>query len=460
MLSVNHAELFAKLEWEYRKAKAIEEEPDAWKRTQPLLLIGPSGAGKTEAAKEYLKTRERGIYFSFKNVSSHMALKLFTGMYTDLFTECSSWEEFFNQLDESLGFRFYSSIMFDDVVFSTMDESFSSSLRRFLERHSSRNVFVILISRRAAEVEDEHVPFILPSLTMGEISKAFPKYSDIDKMRLAALTDALPGLIKYFDPTVSLRSNLGKLLGGSDFFSYAEKRYKDSFRTAESYSALLHGMSVGKHRLTELSDYSGYPPNKTDKYLKALIDADLVSAREVDSLDGRTRRGYYIKSSYMDLWVRYCMNDLYVDDADELAERMLSRVDTEYIPVFFKRLCNIWIKKHASKKYGHSIRLDDKESLNQTVGGITFDCMQHDGDRMLFIKIWDDMAETHGADDYEEIEKAVTSVNKFYNSHIVLCSINRFRESMWKHTKNYANVHLMETRFMMTGDVRWDIGIQ
>ena len=38
----------------------------------------------------------------------------------------------------------------------------------------------------------------------------------------------------------------------------------------------------------------------------------------------------------------------------------------------------------------------------------------------------------------EEIEKAVTSVNKFYNSHIVLCSINRFRESMWKQRKRPA----------------------
>ena len=65
------------------------------------------------------------------------------------------------------------------------------------------------------------------------------------------------------------------------------------------------------------------------------------------------------------------------------------------------------------------------------------------------------MAETHGADDFADIEGVVSSVNKFYDTQIVLCSISRFRESMWKHTKNYANVHLMELRFMMTGDVRW-----
>ena len=29
MLSINHAKLFAELEWEYRKAKAIEAGPDA-----------------------------------------------------------------------------------------------------------------------------------------------------------------------------------------------------------------------------------------------------------------------------------------------------------------------------------------------------------------------------------------------------------------------------------------------
>lgn len=454
MLSINHAKLFAELEWEYRKAKAIEAGPDAWKRTQPLLLIGPSGAGKSQTAMEYLKTRERGLYFSFKNVSSHLALKLFTDMHPEIFTECSSWDDYFYQLDESLGHRFYSSLVFDDVDFSTMDESFKTSLQYFLDRHKSRNVFVILICRRAPEDRTDYVPYYLSPMTLGEMGKAFPKYSDIDKLRLAALTDALPGLIKHFDPKVSLKNNLAMLIDGSDFFSFAEKRYKDVFRTPESYSALLHGMAIGKHRLTELSDYSGYPPNKTDKYLKALIDADFVSAREIDSSDGRTRRGYYIKSSYMDLWVRYSLNGFDVD-ADKLAERMLSRVDTEYIPVFFKRLCNIWIKKHASKLYGHSIILDDAECLNQTVEGITFDLVQRDGDRMLFIKIWDDMAETHGADDFADIERVVSSVNKFYDTQIVLCSISRFRESMWKHTKNYANVHLMELRFMMTGDVRW-----
>ena len=75
---------------------------------------------------------------------------------------------------------------------------------------------------------------------------------------------------------------------------------------------------------------------------------------------------------------------------------------------------------------------------------------------MLFVKIWDDIDNTRGTRDWEKIQEAVLQANTFYKSEIVLCSLRRFREEMWKHPRSYQNLHLMEARYMLTGNEIWD----
>ena len=83
---------------------------------------------------------------------------------------------------------------------------------------------------------------------------------------------------------------------------------------------------------------------------------------------------------------------------------------------------------------------------------MTFDFVQRDGEKMLFVKIWDDLDTTRGTKDWEKIQEAILPVNKFYNSEIVLCSFRRFRETMWANPRAFRNLHLMEIRNMMTGE--------
>ena len=114
-------------------------------------------------------------------------------------------------------------------------------------------------------------------------------------------------------------------------------------------------------------------------------------------------------------------------------------------------------KKKMHHKY---LRFKDESNYNFVVGDVTFDYVQRDDDRMLFVKIWDDMKQTRGPEDWEQIQAAVASANKFYNSEIVLCSLRRFRETMWENPRAFRNLHLMEARNMMTGDERWDLSEQ
>lgn len=457
MISIDYAKIFGKYEWQYKRAGKADNPSLSWGISWPLVVIGQPGTGKTLAMRQYIDSRKTGLYFSFRNVSYDLALKMFTQRYLEMFDSCRTWGDFFRCLDDKLGFRYYASIVFEDVDFDRMDPRFIKNLRAFLKRHKSRNVFVILTSRRPPNVNDGYIITGLGWLSMGDIKKSFAEYGDLDRMRIAAMTDGIPGLLDMFDHRETLRENMLRLYSeGSLFLRPAEEQIKGAFRAPESYSSLLYAMATGKQKLTELAEYSGYAPNKCDKYLRALIDSGFVATVRLQSEDGRTKRGYFLESSYMTLWIRYCMNRKYGQTNEELCDEILSCIDNEFLPGFFRRLCGIWLKEHGNKLHPLPLRFQDNANYNYVVGDVTFDYVQRNGDRMLFVKIWDDIDNTRGTKDWEKIQEAVLQANTFYKSEIVLCSLRRFREEMWKHPRSYQNLHLMEARYMLTGNEIWD----
>ena len=460
-MTVDYAKIFGNLEWEYKKAGRTDRSDFNWPIDVPLAVIAPAGAGKTIALKEYLSTRKVGYYFSFKNVSFDLALKIFVQKYPDVFGDCNTWTEFFKRLDEKLGFRYYASIVFEDIDFDHMETKFIKNLKMFLRRHKTRNVFVILSSRRFNIGGIEFFTIMLPEYTTGDVSKSFPDYGVIDRIRLMALTEGYLGLLSMIDPGKSLRENVIKSLSeDSPYFRPAEIRFKECFRNPESYSSLIYAMASGMHKLTELADYSVYAPNKCDKYLRAMIDADLVYAGDIKSDDGRSKRGYFLKSSYMALWAKYRMSSMCALNTNELADEIITFIDDNFLAGFFRRMCGIWIIERQFKLHHKYLRFKDESNYNFVVGDVTFDYVQRDDDRMLFVKIWDDLKQTRGPEDWEQIQAAVASANKFFNSEIVLCSLRRFRETMWENPRAFRNLHLMEARNMMTGDERWDLSEQ
>lgn len=458
MILRDYAKMLGKYEWQYKRAGKAEDPGSSWGITWPLVVAGPPGTGKTIAVSQYIDSVKTGLYFSFRNVSYALALKIFTNGYPEVFSNCRTWGDFFIQLDEKLGFRYYASIVFEDVDFESMDPSFIKNLRAFLKRHQSRNVFVILTSRIPPKVNDGYIIIEINRLTAGEITKTFACFGELDRLRILAMTDGVPGLLDMIDHDMALRENMLRLYTeGSRFLRPAEARIREAFRTPESYTSLMYAMATGIHKLTDLAEFSGYAPNKCDKYLRSLIDEGLVVTGKLNSEDGRTRRGYYLESSYMSLYIRYCMNRKYGQTGEELCDEIISCIDKEFLPGFFRRLCGIWIKEHSNKLHPLPLRFKDESNFNYTAGDVTFDYVQRDGEKMLFVKIWDDLDTTRGPKDWEKIQEAILPVNKFYNSEIVLCSLRRFRETMWDNPRAFRNLHLMEIRNMMTGDEWWDL---
>jgi len=91
---------------------------------------------------------------------------------------------------------------------------------------------------------------------------------------------------------------------GSPFLRYAPDFLRDEFRSPESYNTLLYDMALGYHRISQLAEFSGYPKNKCDKYLKALTAVGLIEQCQKKDGAGQLRTHYYPAGGYWKVWYR------------------------------------------------------------------------------------------------------------------------------------------------------------
>ena len=176
-----------------------------------------------------------------------------------------------------------------------------------------------------------------------------PKLADLYSLKdetaaeIFSLTAGLPELLSAYDLEKSLEENVRSMLHkDSVFYCLAADWMSEYFRTPESYNTLLYGMAEGKNRINELSAFSGYPKNKCDKYIKALMEHGLVR-REDGSFEEE------IVQNFLDYFRRTVMKD------------------------FYRRLCIHWLESNLNHNTSCYIHTDDISLYDVKVGGICFD---------------------------------------------------------------------------------------
>ena len=63
-----------------------------------VFVSGQPGSGKTFAALQFCAEHKGSLYFSFKNLDTAFALRVFCNAYTEIFGGCESWKDFFGCL--------------------------------------------------------------------------------------------------------------------------------------------------------------------------------------------------------------------------------------------------------------------------------------------------------------------------------------------------------------------------
>ena len=377
-------------------------------------LCGKSGMGKTFLAQSYLEAYG-GQYFSFRNLDTAFAPQIFR-------PGCKLWREFFAEIRE---IKNRPVIFFDDMDDKNDKKEFLNVLPALAGK-----AYVVLIVRNQMELPFPSDILQMMAVTVPMLLAENKGLDPLDALRTIAITGGSPALVRLFDFQRPFAENLGVLFTqNSAYFRYAESELRRHFRTPETYNILLYGMATGHNRISQLAEFSGFPQNKCDKYLKALDKAGLLETVQRKDITDHIRTHYYPKGGYWITWFRYVFPSqgcrLKPLEGDSL-QQLANDIDRSIVAEYFKTVCWKWMKKDYGNYYWDEVlRFDNPEQQNVTVNGVHFDYVQETKDHTIYVKIWDDIGEGFSKAEFQKIETVTTKNRPFYENIYFLFSAGR-----------------------------------
>lgn len=416
--------------WQLQKTNMNEAAP------RVVILHAEDGSGKTTIAKRFC-TRYHGRYFSFHNLESTTAMKLFS-------PECQTWQDFFQRLCAK---EKRPAIVFDDVDERNDKEEFLKALCESV----NKKLFVVLCCRKAISLSCPTRDMPIARLSTAEVQSIAHCEDRMDTLRLRVITDGIPELVYLYDPDRSFLENIGAFFTpGSAYLRYAERRLRQEFRSPESYNTLLCGMGMGNHRNNELSAFSGFPKNKVDKYLDSLNEVGLILKLPCICDNRQERMHYFIKGYYWrfiyDYWFPNQMQ-YWGGVPTDVLQTWIQEIDEGDAMDFFQKMAMWWVDDFAFRDL-----LRDQRGLNTpceysaAVDGITFDMLESTKKYTLYLKTWTSTTEPFPKSLYEQIEKATTRRRPFFMNHYFFASIQPIPRFLITLREKYPNIHAIDLK--------------
>lgn len=442
MLSIDHIKELNSLEHAF-----INGSNKDWESDMPLVLYGEKCSGKTVAVRKYCMQYPHRLYFSFRNLTSALAPKIFSEQYPEFFPAvCDGWRSFFDTLSRHF-IKKYHVLVFDDLDDRNDKDDFLKTLSAYMSRTDMRDPFVILVARDKKSLSVPCYYSRLHQYMPADIRRSFPEMTDEDRVRLYSITDGLTALVSMYNEKLSFNDNLRRFMQpGSDFSRHGFDILQEKFRNPESYSGIMIAISRGMQRLSDIAAFAGYSNKKCETYLQALCKCEIIEKRKEQSEDRRSTARYSFISGYMALWSRFLLiyqgNPLMKLAKDD---QIHEYIDKTLVPEHYRKACMKWFANHETEFMYMWHGLTPEHYSNENYG---FDHVFSSGKKKIFVKIWTDLDKHYGAQDFEKLDKASVSLNPFYDNIYCLFSIHRFSDSMWNLSKQWDNVHLVEARFL------------
>lgn len=398
-----------------------------------FVVSGQKGSGKTTSALRSLENKKH-FYFSFNGLCSEFGRRLLFQELLNMQIEIStnSWADIFDGFDQLA--KTYKIFIFDDLDEIIKEKDFAEAFQGYIDDPNRNRVFMILTHTTGKTLSPLTIPYRSVETkyqSIAEIKKAHPKRTGTEIVELFNLSGGISDIIKEFQDDLTIEDNLKQLISNkSTFMTFAWEVLSFHYRRPETYAFILHALSLGNRRISEVGKFTGYPYNKCDKYIKSLIQIGLVKAVQEDS-----KAVYEIPNSYFKIWFQYVFSNQNLIATEKFFDKsfdvMLEEIRTTDVQIAFIAACFETLRNRIS--YDLSVKLRRSVEYKPFVvkledEGYTFDFAGRDKGKAVFVKIFHDENMTVGKEEYEKIERAAAHCHPLSDSYIYIFAKRRFSD--------------------------------
>jgi len=328
-----------------------------WRENKPQLIIiyGKRRVGKTELALRFAEKKPH-IYFLCEKIPIANQLKKLTKALGNYFHDeflpesgFNNWETFFKYLrskNEKLV------LIIDEFPYLVeTDASVPASFQKGWDLYLKDSQVYLILSGSSISMMEQSVlfpksplygrrtgQFFVKPFKFKEVRKMFPSKDFEEILSIYGVVGGTALYLNKFKGKSFMMAVKEEILRkGQPLYEEVEFLLREELREPRNYFAILEALSLGKHKLSEIINETGFDKGMVSRYI-AILNNLQITKKEIpitEKIPEKTRKGIYIiEDNFFNFWFRLIFRHRYLleegkinkvaDKLKELLPRVLS----------------------------------------------------------------------------------------------------------------------------------------
>lgn len=317
----------------YNRKKELKALENWWneKKSNLIIIYGKRRVGKTALCLEFIKDKP-SVYFLSERLDVKMQLKKLSCQIGEFFNDdyiakygIDDWEQLFKYIAQKN--KKFAWVIDEFPYLAEADAAIPSMFQKGWDLYlKDSKVDLILCGSSIGMMEKYTLIYKSPlygrrsgqilvqPFSILDLDEIFPRKSFDDKMSIYSIVGGTITYLKYFVEEKDIWKAVEKYILSKEQFLFEEAEFllREELREPRSYFSILLMLSMGKRKLGEIINGTGFDKSALSAYL-AILNQLRITEKEVpvtEKYPEKSRKGLYrIKDEYFEFWFRFIFNN-------------------------------------------------------------------------------------------------------------------------------------------------------
>ncbi|MBL7170936.1 MAG: ATP-binding protein [Candidatus Omnitrophica bacterium] len=316
---------------------------EKWQQNSAQLIIiyGKRRVGKTEISIQFVKDKPH-IYFLCERLAAHNQLKKFTEAVGEYFKDeflpqegFKDWETAFKYIANK---REKLAVIIDEFPYlAETDKAIPSTFQKAWDIHlKTSKVYLILLGSSISMMEKTALfykaplygrrtgQFLIKPFRFKEVKKVFPDKTFDEILAIYSIAGGTPLYLNKFCAKNYLDVIKEEILRkGQPLYDEVEFLLREELKEPRNYFVILEALSLGKHKLSEIINETGFDKGTSSRYISILASLQ-ITKKEIpvtEKMPEKSRKGIYIiEDNFFNFWFRLVFRNRSLLEENKIVE--------------------------------------------------------------------------------------------------------------------------------------------